>query len=110
MDISLKVILAPFVGAFVGWLASKGLTLTPEQQEAAIAIGAAALTSVAHIFHEWTQARAQATPLQNSNSRDQIQRILESAKLPPQANIPTVPAATDTAPRTPPVSTKPSAK
>lgn len=58
MNISWKVLLAPIMGAGFSWLASKGLELTPGQQEAAIGLGATFFTAVGHIIEEWQQKKA----------------------------------------------------
>lgn len=60
MQLSWKVILAPVLGAFFGWLASHGIDLTPEQQatlgQLFIAGGATLVTFLGHFWHEKTQA------------------------------------------------------
>jgi hypothetical protein len=55
---SWKVLLAPIAGALVSWLASRGFVLTPDQQTAAVAIGATLVTWVGHFWH----TRSTATP------------------------------------------------
>jgi len=56
-NLSSKVLLAPLVGAAAGWLASKGLVLTPDQTESLMSLAAMGLTWVAHYWNEHTQAK-----------------------------------------------------
>lgn len=62
MQLSWKVILAPVLGAFFGWLATHGIDLTPDQQSTIgqlfIAGGATVVTFLGHFWHEKTQATA----------------------------------------------------
>jgi len=51
MGLSWKVVLAPFIGAAFGWLASKGLSLDPNQQAAVITLLAGAVTALGHWWH-----------------------------------------------------------
>jgi uncharacterized membrane protein (DUF441 family) len=59
-----KTILAPFVGVFVAWLASKGIALTGDQVAGLTALAAGGLTFAAHYLHSKAQApiNQQGTP------------------------------------------------
>jgi F0F1-type ATP synthase membrane subunit c/vacuolar-type H+-ATPase subunit K len=57
MQISWKVLLAPIVGAFVGWLTTKtGINFGTDFNDGLIALGAFAFTAIGHIWNEKTQA------------------------------------------------------
>lgn len=56
-----KTLLAPFVGAGAAWLASKGFTLTADQQAALMTIVAGALTGLAHWFDTKSSANVSGT-------------------------------------------------
>jgi hypothetical protein len=53
MKISYYQIVSPFVGGAVGWLAARGLSLTPDQTTALTGLAAGALAAGVHIVESW---------------------------------------------------------
>jgi hypothetical protein len=53
MNLSYRQLVAPFVGALVGWLASKGLSLTDDQTTALVGLCAGAVGGGVHVIESW---------------------------------------------------------
>jgi uncharacterized membrane protein (DUF441 family) len=58
VKISYYQIVSPFVGGAVGWLAARGLALTPDQTTALTGIAAGAVASAVHVIEAWVGPKA----------------------------------------------------
>ncbi|MGH7144771.1 MAG: hypothetical protein ACREJ2_11685 [Planctomycetota bacterium] len=76
MQLSWRMILAPWVGAFGGWLASHGFALAPDQTLALTVLAAAIVANLMHLLEQWIGPHA-AAPVKT------IIKAADPAKKPP---------------------------
>lgn len=62
MKISIKALIAPWVGAGAGWLAAHGLALTPAQTLALVMLSAGLVSNVVHIVEQMVLGKIKPLP------------------------------------------------
>ena len=76
MNISVKQVLAPFIGALVGFLASKGLSLSPDQTTALTGLLAGAVGAGVHTLEVWISARNAPLPPPSPSTQKTLPKAL----------------------------------
>lgn len=60
MQISVRQLLAPFVGALLGWITARGLAVPPGTQEVLVGLGAGLIGGAVHTIEAWIGPKAAA--------------------------------------------------